>query len=274
MIDGKKVALVLGGGGLRGLAHVGVLKELAHRGIVPDEYVGTSVGSFIAAMAAGGMTAAEIEEVARGVRREDILDYNFWGLLFKRGRAKSMYRGKALHDFIRRTLPVDDFSQLLSPLYIHSVNLDTGQETVWGMPGLTEVPIHDCVVASCAIPGIFPPKRINRFHFVDGSLTDSLPLKVAVYNGAGLIIAVFLDAFNGSNGEAKNGLGIPGVLTKAQVILSRTLLELNLNHFKNTPIVLVQPKVSGYGLFGFNDADRLIDAGREAAENVLDDMRV
>ena len=68
MIDGKKVAVVLGGGGMKGLAHIGALKALHRHGIVPDEYIGTSVGGYIGALAAGGLSPDQIEEIGRRCR--------------------------------------------------------------------------------------------------------------------------------------------------------------------------------------------------------------
>lgn len=275
MSTGPKLAVVLGGGGMRGLAHIGVLKALRRRGIVPDTYVGTSVGSLIGAMAAGGMAPEEIEEVGLSVRSEDILDYSWWSLLWRRRRARALCRGRALHDFVRRVLPVDDFARLQVPLYVFAVNLDTGQEVTFGMAGFTEVPIHDCVVASCSIPGIFAPKRISRYHFVDGSLTDSLPIKVAVYLRAQRILAVHLDALGaGSAGRWADGsLGISAILTQAQAIQSQALVGWSLRHFERAPVVLVRPNVAGHGLFAFGEARSLIEEGERAAEEVLDRLR-
>jgi NTE family protein len=268
MMQGKKVAIVLGGGGTKGLAHIGVLKVLERYGIAPDEYVGTSVGAYIGALAAGGMSAGEIEDVALSLRRGDILDYNWLGLLVHRGRARSLYRGKALHDFIRRTLPVDRFDRLPRPLYVTSVELASAREVIWGMPGYREVPIHDCVVASCAIPGIFPPKRINQHYFVDGSLVDTLPVKVAAYNKADLILAVYLEPRDAvaSGIERK---GIAAILQQSQSILSRTLARHNLRYFEREPIVLIQPRVADHGMFEFDHTAEVIRAGEEAAEAAL-----
>ncbi len=270
MMQGKKISIVLGGGGTKGLAHIGVLKVLERYGIVPDEYVGTSVGAYIGALAAGGMSAGEIEAVALALRRRDILDYNWLGLLVHRGRARSLYRGKALHDFIRRTLPVDRFDRLPRPLYVTSVELASAREVIWGMPGYREVPIHDCVVASCAIPGIFPPKRINQHHFVDGSLVDTLPVKVAAYNKADLILAVYLEPRE----TASSGIerkGIAAILQQSQSILSRTLARHNLRYFEREPIVLIQPRVADHGMFEFDHTPEVIRAGEEAAEAALRD---
>lgn len=267
-MQGKKVVIVLGGGGTKGLAHIGVLKVLERYGIAPDEYVGTSVGAYIGALAAGGMSAGEIEDVALSLRRGDILDYNWLGLLVHRGRARSLYRGKALHDFIRRTLPVDRFDRLPRPLYVTSVELASAREVIWGMPGYREVPIHDCVVASCAIPGIFPPKRINQHYFVDGSLVDTLPVKVAAYNKADLILAVYLEPRDAvaSGIERK---GIAAILQQSQSILSRTLARHNLRYFEREPIVLIQPRVADHGMFEFDHTAEVIRAGEEAAEAAL-----
>jgi NTE family protein len=268
MLDGKKLTVVLGGGGMKGLAHIGVLKVLFHYGLVPDEYVGTSVGAYIAALAAGGTPISEIEEIALGLRREDILDYDWIALLLKRSKARSLYRGKALHDFIRRTLPVDRFDQLHRPLYVNSVDLESSREVIWGMPGYTEIPIHDCVVASCSIPGIYPPKKINRFHFVDGGLVDSLPIKVAVYTKADLVIAVHLDPPSVRERGIVRG-GIAAILTQSQSILSRTMVRHNLHYFEKAPIVVIQPPVQEVGIFDFEHHAAAIRAGEEAAEATL-----
>jgi NTE family protein len=268
MNQDRKVTVVLGGGGMKGLAHVGALKALHRHGIVPDEYVGTSVGSYIAALAAGGLSPAEMEATALSIRPKDILDYDWATLLFRRWRARSLYRGKALHDFVRRTLPVDRFDQLPKPLYLSSVDLGSGQEVIWGLPGYREIPIHDCVVASCAIPGIYPPKKINQFYFVDGGLVDTLPVKVAVYNKADLIIAIYLEPPEVSSRRVdRRGMG--AILEQSQSILSRALLRHNLHYFEKAPIVLVQPRVGEHGLFEFRNAPAVIAAGEEATEAAL-----
>lgn len=269
MYEGKRVSVVLGGGGMKGIAHVGVLKVLAKYGIEPDEYIGTSVGSLIGALAAGGLSPEQVEEVALNVHREDILDWNWIGLLWKRGRASSTNRGRAIHDFVRRVLPVDRFDQMKKPLYVTSVDLHTGREVVWGMPEFREVPVHDCVVASCAIPGVFPPKKILRYSFVDGSIVDTLPVKVAVYNKAEIIIASYLQSQQSFRGKATAEAGIASVFEQALSIWSRTLTRHNLNYFSNFPIALIEPHVWNHGMFEFRRTAEVIAAGVTAAETTL-----
>jgi NTE family protein len=263
-----KVSVVLGGGGMKGLAHIGALKALHRHGIVPDEYVGTSVGSYIAALAAGGYHPDQIEDIGLSITRRDILDYNWLGLIMRAGRSRSLYRGKALHDYFRRTIPVDRWDDLKYPLYVTSVDLGSMQEVIWGMPGYREIPVHDCVVASCSIPGIYPPKKINEYHFVDGSLVDVLPVKVAVYNKADLIIAVYLEPreVTATHVEQK---GVAAILQQSQSILSRTLVRHNLHYFEKAPIVLIQPHVAEHGIFDFDNNAAVIRAGELAAEVTL-----
>src|SRR3982750_3533792 len=133
MIDGKKVAVVLGGGGMKGLAHIGALKALHRHGIVPDEYIGTSVGSFIAAMAAGGLSADQIEDIGLSIRRPDILDYDWLGPPSgpaSPGPPPPPCGGKPPPDFSRRPPPVDRGDDLRKPLYITSVDLGSMQEVI------------------------------------------------------------------------------------------------------------------------------------------------
>lgn len=269
MFEGKRVSLVLGGGGMKGIAHIGVLKVLHRLGIEPDEYIGTSVGSLIGALAAGGLSPAEIEDVALALRRQDILDWNWLGLLFKRSRAKSTHRGKALHDFVRRVLPVDRFDDLKRPLFLTSVDLHSGREVVWGMPGLREVPIHDCVVASCSVPGVFPPKRIYRQFFVDGSIADTLPVKIAVYNKAELIFAVYLQSDLSFRGHAVTEAGMASIFEQSLSIWSRTLTRHNLNYFSGANIILIEPRIWNHGMFEFRKTRDVIEAGARAAELTL-----
>ncbi|MBI4563272.1 MAG: patatin-like phospholipase family protein [Planctomycetes bacterium] len=269
MYKGKRVSLVLGGGGVKGLAHIGVLKALARRGIVPDEYVGSSVGSLVGAMAAGGMMPEDIERVALSIQRKDILDYNWKGLIWRRGRMRSLYLGDALHDLVRRILPVDRFDQLLKPAYMTSVDVNSGYEIIWGMPGWTDYPIHDCVVAACSVPGIYPPKEIGPYHLVDGSLVDTLPIKVSVYNSADLIIAVYLEEPVADRPRAVHRLGIGAILEQSQAILSRAILKHNLRFFSDAPLILITPHIPSQGMFQFERTVEVIREGEMAADHAL-----
>lgn len=265
MFNGRRVSLVLGGGGLKGLAHIGVLKVLAAHGIVPDEYVGSSVGSIVAALAASGLSPAGIERIALSIRRSDILDYDWKGLILRRTRVRSLYRGVALRAWLKRVLPVERFDQLLKPVYFTSVNMDTYQETIWGGPGTRDLPLHDCLAASCAIPGIYPPVEIRGRHYVDGTLVDTLPVRAATASAFDMILAVYLDEVDPSPTPSIRGLGIAGILEQAQSIMSLNLLNLRLNHFTKAPVTIIRPHVRSHRMFQFDRTSEVIRAGESAA---------
>jgi NTE family protein len=254
---------------MKGLAHIGVLKVLARHGIVPSSYIGTSVGSLIAAMAAGGMMPEEIERIGVAVQRQDILDYDWLGLLLRRGRNRSIYRGKAYHDWVRRILPTDRFQDLKAGLYMTTVNVNDGREVVWGMPGLNDVPIHDCVVASCAIPGVYPAKQIRGHWFVDGGWADPLPVRVAVYLKASLIIAVHLDHEESDSPANAQEAGLYDMIERGQSMLSRAITRFDLRYFKDAPLALIEPRVQHHSLFQFDGLEECIRAGEEAAEDAV-----
>ena len=269
MYNGRRVSLVLGGGGLKGLAHIGVLKVLATHGIVPDEYVGTSVGSIVAALAASGLPPLEIERIALDIRRADILDYDWKGLILRRGRVRSLYRGVALRSWLQRVLPVDRFDRLVTPAYFTAVDVNNGEEVVLGRDETRDLPVHACVAASCAIPGIYPPVEIGERHCFDGSLVDTLPIQAATAGPSDLILAVYLDEVGHSPARSIQRLGIGAILEQAQSIVSQTLLNLRLRRFDGAPVVIIRPRVRSHGMFQFDRTEEVIRAGEDAALQAL-----
>ncbi|MGH7669045.1 MAG: patatin-like phospholipase family protein, partial [Gemmatimonadaceae bacterium] len=91
-----RIALVLGGGGVKGFAHIGVLRALGERGIRPAVYAGTSIGALIAAAAVSGMGADELAQRAESLRRRDLFRINHLGMLMERMHAPAIYLGEPL----------------------------------------------------------------------------------------------------------------------------------------------------------------------------------
>jgi len=267
----KKVVLVLSGGGMRGMAHIGVIQAIESLGIQIAEYVGASIGSFIGAMAASGMSGGEIEEVARRVKKKDALDFNFWGLLWRRGKITSIYRGKRLHDFIKKTLPVDSFDELVKPFFANAVNINTGMNIFWGLERFRDIPLHDAVYASCAIPGLFPPKKIGGEYYVDGGVVDPLPIRFVKLRKPDVIIAVNLGH---SLPRVDQGLieqGMAALIAKANALQCSTIIDLNLHNCVEYPLILINIDTSGIGVLDFDSAHELVELGRVQALKMLKD---
>src|SRR5688572_13959349 len=110
-----RTVLVLGGGGMRGMAHVGVLKAMQTLDIGYDAVVGTSIGALVGAMAASGASVEEIEDIVASVQKDDYFRLNFVKLLMKGVRAPSMYRGDTFRERLAEMLPAHTFGELLVP---------------------------------------------------------------------------------------------------------------------------------------------------------------
>src|SRR5256886_10545591 len=97
-----RFTLVLGGGGMKGVAHVGVLQALTERGLVPGQVVGSSVGSIVGAAWSAGRSIAELREIAVGLQRKDIFARAHYDMAFKRMRAPALFRREPLDNLLQR----------------------------------------------------------------------------------------------------------------------------------------------------------------------------
>ena len=131
----KPFTLVLGGGGMKGLAHIGVLRALAERGLTPSAILGTSMGAMIGAAWATGMTIDEMAARGRRLRRRDVFQIAHTDMAFRRMRAPAVYRREPLDAFARARRRVT-FDELRRPLLVNTVDLESGIQRIWGTPGL------------------------------------------------------------------------------------------------------------------------------------------
>src|SRR3954465_3374640 len=148
----RKIALVFGGGGIKGFAHIGVLKALEERGIKPALYAGTSIGAMVAAAAVGGMSPDELARRAESLRRRDLFRINHFGMLMDRMRSQSIYLEEPLRALTNAIVPAGNFDEMQKPLLVNTVDLERGTQIVWGLPGLRDVSMRDAVYASCSLP--------------------------------------------------------------------------------------------------------------------------
>jgi len=156
------LGLALGGGFARGLAHIGVLRVLEQENIPVDYVAGTSVGAIIGAAYCGGITAAELEEMARTVRFGDFARWT----LSRYGFCSS----DRMVRFFERTLKKHTFEDLTIPLAITATEFRTGEAVVF-----TKGALVDPIRASCAYPGMFLPVEIDGHSYIDGMLAYAVP---------------------------------------------------------------------------------------------------
>jgi len=266
----RRIALVLGGGGMKGFAHIGVMQALEERGIKPTLVAGTSIGALLGAAQVGGMPISELRERASALRRRDLFRLNHFGMLLERMRSPSIYLEEPLRDLTRAVVPEGTFADLDTPLLVNTVDLERGAPVIWGSPGLQDVSVQDAVYASCALPGYFPPGKVGERLCVDGGVVDNLPVGIAALS-ADLIIAV--DVGSNDLRPIKDGLsiGFANIYMRAATTMMHALQQFPLTHWNGPPMVLIRPRCGEDWLSFTNIADT-IDEGHRAALKALEDI--
>ena len=157
------VGLALSGGGAKGFSHIGVLLAFEQFGIKPDIMAGVSAGSIAAVLYAAGLTPSEI--VKCFTEASKFGDFTEWAIP-KEGFLKLDRFGKLLEEW----LPVKRLEELKIPVIVCATDLDHGKSIGWG-----KGEIVPRVVASCSIPIVFSPRKINGVNYVDGGVLRNLP---------------------------------------------------------------------------------------------------
>lgn len=270
----KKALVILGGGGMKGLAHIGALKALHEANIQIVAYGGTSIGSIIAVLAAAGQTPDQLQQTAIELKRRDILDFNLLGLFLRRFRARGMYRGEAFYRWLGRILPDDvrTFRDLQLPCFVNAVNLRTGANTIFGLPGLDgdDVPLRDAIYASASIPGIFRPRRFRGEVYIDGAVVDSLQTRLAKFLDVDLIVAVNLANYAHLTTFEVERKGFMSIVQQAFHITTQFVMDANLALPTHVPRLVINPDVSHHRMFGFDNTMALIAEGERAAREALE----
>ena len=269
--SGPRVALVLGGGAARGLAHIGVLEVLEREAIKVDSIVGTSMGGLVGALSATGLSARDIAQIAGGFHFPRwflpgaLLD---WGSLF--APAVPALSGT--------------FEQLKTPLAVTAVDLEAGAQVV-----LHTGPVLPAVQATCTVPGILPPVKIGDRWLVDGGLVNVLPVDVAWMSHTDVVIAVKVGPAGGRRipeldwriNALLSRLGgvIPNPATvKVTFELLQRAVEIMLERQTTLavamtgPELLIEPDLGNMGLRDFNRFEDAVEAGRRAAAAALPEL--
>lgn len=265
--DRPRIGLVLGGGGLKGFAHIGVLEVLQAAGIRPVTTAGSSIGALIASAYTTGTPVARMRERALQIKRKDLFRVNTAGLA--RGlRSPSFYAAEPLQALIASVIPDRRFDELTQPLLVSTVDLEHGMQVMWGAPGFRNASIRDAVYASCALPGFFPPGRVADRSCVDGGTVDNMPVTAC---RADLDLLIAVDVGNSEVAQATNVAdeGLAAIFMRSATLMMRTLQRWPLQHWGTPPMVLIRPHVSRYGWFNFDAIPRLIEAGAQAASEAL-----
>jgi NTE family protein len=181
-------AFVLAGGGSFGAVQVGMLRELLARDVVPDMVVGSSVGAINGAYLAGAPTrqgVADLEAIWRGLSRRKIFPLDWRSLLGLVTRRDFVVDPRGMRSLLETHLGYSHIEKAAVPLHVVATDM------LGGAPiRLSSGPVVDAVLASCAIPGAFPPVRIGEHYLIDGAVASNTPIRVAIELGAKRLIVL------------------------------------------------------------------------------------
>ena len=268
----RTVALALGGGGARGLAHLGVLETLEAEGIRPTFLAGTSIGGVVGALWARSIPSQEIVAIARGFRFPRRLMPGrvlVWEQIFP----------SAVHLLDART-----FEELDTPLAVSAVDLWTGDEVV-----LNSGSLLPAIRATCAVPGVISPERLNGRDLVDGGVTNVLPVDLAWSWEPDVVVAVNIVAsprrsmrLGSRYARVATALGkiVPNPMTAYLAYdIAMRAVEIALDRQRALAVAMTGPEVlididlGDVAIGDFHRLDEIVETGRRAAQNAIPRLR-
>ncbi|MFQ5487225.1 MAG: patatin-like phospholipase family protein [Gammaproteobacteria bacterium] len=283
-----RIGLALGSGSSRGWAHIGIIRELAAIGVKPLIIAGCSIGAIVGASYVAG-NLERLEDWVRSLSKRELV--RFFELNFG---LSGFVDAERFHEFLHSYVCADDLliEDLPKPFATVSTELETGRET-W----FTKGPVHNAVIASIALPGLFPPVRHQGKWLVDGGLVNPVPVSLCHALGAEIVIAVNLNGdivgkhFRPARTSGKSQNAQKGVLESFMDTIKEyspnllgnekanhnppSLFEaiagaVNITQDRITrsrmagdpPDALLSPRLSQIGLLEFHRAGEAIDEGR------------
>lgn len=253
---------------MKGLAHVGVLQALVERGLKPAHIVGSSVGALIGAAWAAGRSIPELREIAFALKRKDVFQVAHADMAFKRMHSPALFKREPLTELTRRLVGEAAFQDLDPPVVINSVDINSGMQVFWGLHGLDDVRVADAVLASCALPGYFPPHEIHGRFYVDGAVLDNLPVGAAKAVDGTIVIGVDVSASSAFRADTQDE-GFAAVFARATELAMQSEFELRMRLWTTPPLYLLHPRVEHISLFSFDHIREMVEEGYRVMKAAL-----
>jgi NTE family protein len=246
----KKIGIALSGGGVRGIAHLGVLKALNQQGVFPNRISGSSAGAIAGALYASGLNPDEIFEI--------IVKTNYFKFLRPAISWTAILKMDSVEELFLKYFPEDAFASLKLPLSIAATDLKRAKVVYFSEGKL----IRPLMASSC-IPGMFDPIAIDRHYYIDGGVLNNLPIEP---------LEGICDVVIGVN---CNHLPDEHNIKNIKNLIERTvIMSMNYNVYsrRDKCDFFIEPKgLAKYGVFDIKKAKDIFDAGYEAAMNYIEE---
>jgi NTE family protein len=248
-----KVGLVLGGGGVAGSAHLGVMQALEEAGIAIHCVAGTSSGALTAALYAYGYSTQELIEMVPTITK-DILDYDIWALVKKIINRKSKFQGFVKGKKMLNFLVDQTRGAMMEGIQFPVALLAADQ--------ISHIRIADAIMASCSIPILFRPVHFENRMLVDGGLMDNCPVAFAHLLGADKVIAVDLVS-------APTKTSLPSLRSILARVVTVNLVSQARQRLSQADVIL-RPDVGAVAALDFTQTHRCIECGYEYTKRRMD----
>lgn len=262
-------AFVLTGGGSLGAVHAGMLQAIYERGIAPDVIIGTSVGAinggYIASRPPTVATSVALGDVWRGLERSQVFPIEMKSVTRGlTGRSSYLVPNDRLRHILDSQIEVDDLADMEIPLRVVATDLVSGEELL-----LDKGDPVEAILASSALPGIFPPIAWGDRYLVDGGVTNFSPISHALALGAETIYVLASGTACGLNKPPRGAIAVY-MHSTSLVVTARFVFELGLFQDRARIVVVPPPCPVHVTPNDFTQADDLIRVSYESAATFLD----
>ena len=244
------IGLVLSGGGMRGIAHIGAIKALEEHNIIPTHIAGTSAGAIVGALYAYGYNSKEILNFFQKTQLLDVTKY----ALNKPG----FIDAEKFYNNFKTYLIEDNFSALKKKLYITATDILNGKLDIFKSGELIKP-----VIASSAVPGVFAPVQINGNYYVDGGVLNNFPVNLLKAK-CDIIIGVYVNGYEPI--EINKLKHSHNVIERAFKLRS---VKEDLKKFKGCDIVIYPKELSRFGTFDRKNSKAIYQLGYDTTKEAL-----
>lgn len=237
-----KLGLALGGGGCRGIGHIGALKAFEELGVKFDYVAGTSAGSIVGSLYALGKTPDEMIEIVKNLKKRDVTGGSIPFIKPAKSEKLEETLNKVYGDIMV-------FSELKIPLSVVCTDLKTGKEVDFDYGNVAKV-----VSGSCSVPGVFTPVVHEDMHLVDGGLRNNVPVDVVRRMGANVVFAIDVNHLRGTGTQSLSTISVLsstiGIMMQSKVDKTLELADL-----------IFEPSLETFSPLKLDGIDEMIQIG-------------
>lgn len=247
-----KVGIVLSGGGVRGTAHLGILKALEELGIQPSIISGTSAGAIAGAFYAGGYAVNEILEIIKKV--------HFFNLFNIRLTKQGVFNMSAFEDMYHEYFPENSFEKLKIPLYVSATDILKGEVAYFSSGDLAQ-----SLLASSCIPLVFQPIKFSQKLYVDGGIMNNFPIE-PIIGKCDVIIGSYVNSIK----KEAHKIPLNDIIDRSFHLAVRSAID---HKIDQCDLIIEPPNMSRFNIFDIKKMDQIFEVGYNYAMSMEKQIR-